>query len=204
MSPPPSPAPEQSAPVDPRVARSRRRVLDAATELLVSGGPSDVTVDAVVARSGVAKTTIYRHFASAHDLMVAAIGSLIEPLPTPNTGSLRDDLLALFRSRLDLANDAKLRPLIVGLLSASARDPELNRLHDELEHERNLPVRTVVELARGRGEVRDDVDLDLAVALIEGPLFMHVFVRNQPLDDATLTALVDLAVRSLEPVPVAP
>lgn len=183
---------------------AHRKALDAARDLLLAQGPDAFTVDAVAQRSGVAKTTIYRHFASAHDLMVAAIGSLIEPLPTPNTGSLRDDLLALFRSRLDLANDAKLRPLIVGLLSASARDPELNRLHDELEHERNLPVRTVVELARGRGEVRDDVDLDLAVALIEGPLFMHVFVRNQPLDDATLTALVDLAVRSLEPVPVAP
>ncbi len=96
---------------------AHRKALDAARDLLLAQGPDAFTVDAVAQRSGVAKTTIYRHFASAHDLMVAAIGSLIEPLPTPNTGSLRDDLLALFRSRLDNANDAKLRPLIVGLLT---------------------------------------------------------------------------------------
>ena len=49
---------------DPRVARSRTAVLDAATHLLVTGGPAAVTVDAVVAESGVAKSTIYRHWRS--------------------------------------------------------------------------------------------------------------------------------------------
>ncbi len=177
------------------------KALVAARELLLEQGPEACTVDAVAQRSGVAKTTIYRHFASAHELLVAALDSLIEPVPTPNTGSLRQDLAVLFGSRLHLANDEDLRPLILGLLSSARRDPELRRLHEALERERTLPVRTVLELARARGEIRADVDLDQAIELIEGPLFLHVFVRQEPLSPEHLSTLIDLAVRALVPAP---
>ena len=55
---------------DPRVARSRAAVISAATELLVDAGPNAVTIDAIVARSGVAKSTIYRHWASRDDVLL--------------------------------------------------------------------------------------------------------------------------------------
>lgn len=53
---------------DPRPARSRARLLDAATSLLRSGGPSAVTIDAVTRTANVARATLYRHFSSANDL----------------------------------------------------------------------------------------------------------------------------------------
>src|SRR4030088_2111547 len=85
-----------SATSDPRPARSRARLLDAATSLLRSGGPSAVTVDAVTRAANVARATLYRHFPSGNDLLAAAFHSLIPPAPMPpEEGSLRDRLTAL-------------------------------------------------------------------------------------------------------------
>src|ERR1700737_4708177 len=81
---------------DPRPARSRARLLDAATALLRSGGPSAVTIDAVTRSANVARATLYRHFSSANDLLAASFMSLIPPAPMPpDEGSLRDRLIAI-------------------------------------------------------------------------------------------------------------
>ncbi len=80
---------------DPRPARSRARLLDAATALLRTGGPSAVTVDAVIRASNVARATLYRHFPSGNDLLAAAFHALIPPVPLPpEDGALRDRLIA--------------------------------------------------------------------------------------------------------------
>lgn len=59
--------------MDPRVARSRAAIIRAATDLLVEGGPNAVTIDAIVAQSGVAKSTIYRHWQSRDEVLLAVI-----------------------------------------------------------------------------------------------------------------------------------
>jgi AcrR family transcriptional regulator len=81
---------------DPRPARSRARLLEAATALLRSGGPNAVTIDAVTRSANVARATLYRHFAGANELMAAAFMSLLHPAPMPPVqGSLRDQLIAV-------------------------------------------------------------------------------------------------------------
>src|ERR1700754_5348242 len=85
-----------SATNDPRPARARARLLEAATALLRSGGPSAVTIDAVTRSANVARATLYRHFSSANDLLAASFMSLIPPAPMPpNEGPLRDRLIAI-------------------------------------------------------------------------------------------------------------
>lgn len=81
---------------DPRPARSRARLLEAATSLLRTGGPSAVTIDAVTRTANVARATLYRHFSSANDLLSAAFMSLLQPAPMPPPeGDLREQLLAV-------------------------------------------------------------------------------------------------------------
>jgi AcrR family transcriptional regulator len=81
---------------DPRPARSRARLLDAAAALLRSGGPSAVTIDAVTRSANVARATLYRHFSSANELMGAAFMNLLQPAPMPPPeGTLRDRLIAV-------------------------------------------------------------------------------------------------------------
>ena len=81
---------------DPRPARSRARLLEAATALLRTGGPSAVTVDAVTRGANVARATLYRHFPSGNELLAAAFSGLIPPAPMPSEGgTLRDRLIAV-------------------------------------------------------------------------------------------------------------
>jgi AcrR family transcriptional regulator len=81
---------------DPRPARSRARLVDAATALLRAGGPNAVTIDAVTRTANVARATLYRHFSGANDLMAAAFMSLLSPAPMPPPeGDLRDRLIAV-------------------------------------------------------------------------------------------------------------
>lgn len=169
-----------------------------ARDLLLERGLDGFTVDAVAARSGVAKSTIYRHFACAHELLVAALDALVTPIPTPNTGSLRADLRELFFTRLPIAADPRLRRIVLGILTVKDDDADLKRLADALTDQRTEPIRTVVQLAIGRGDIPADTDIDLAVDLIEGPLFVHLFVRNLPVTEDAVAALIDLAVAGLE------
>ena len=72
----------EQEPTSPRAARSREKLLAAATDLLVEAGPTAVTVDAVSERSGVAKSTLYRHWGSRDDMLVDVVRSnLPEPEP---------------------------------------------------------------------------------------------------------------------------
>ena len=81
---------------DPRPARSRARLLEAAAGLLRTGGPSAVTVDAVTRGANVARATLYRHFPSGNELLAAAFSSLIPPAPMPmEEGTVRDRLIAV-------------------------------------------------------------------------------------------------------------
>src|ERR1700741_5633704 len=81
--------------VDPRWLRSRTRLLEAAVELLRTGGIEAVTIDAVTRESRVARTTLYRHFGCSSDLLAATLERLIPPVtPPPSTGSVGARLVA--------------------------------------------------------------------------------------------------------------
>src|ERR1700721_4496455 len=92
---------------DPRPARSRARLLEAAAALLRSGGPSAVTVYAVPRAANVARATLYRHFPSGNDLLAATFNSLIPPSPMPpQQGSLRDRLIEVVLAQAGVGAEA--------------------------------------------------------------------------------------------------
>ncbi len=167
-----------------RSETARRKVVEAGVDVLHDGGVPAFTVETIANRSGVAKTTIYRHWPSVDELLVDTLRSLIEPIPTPNTGSLTTDLEHLLAALVpcDAAEvDARSR-LLFSLLHAAADDPGLKSTLDALLLERATPIRTVIELARARGEVDADLDLDTAVDLVEGPYLHRFLFRRAPVD----------------------
>ena len=111
---------------DPRPARSRARLLDAATALLSAGGPTAVTVDAVTRASNVARATLYRHFPSGNDLVAAAFHALIPPAPIPpDEGSLRDRLVAMVQAQAELIAEA---PVSIAAMSWLALGGDMEQL----------------------------------------------------------------------------
>ena len=142
----------------PRSDEARRKALDAARELIVEKGVVNLTIEDVAARSGVAKTTIYRHWPERTALIVDTVNAMFEHLRTPDTGSLRGDLEAFFGAvmqhrPLRQRRPASCRPII----EAADRDPEMAYLLDRIGSERERVCRTIIERALERGEIRPEI-----------------------------------------------
>jgi len=170
---------------DPRPARSRARLLEAATALLRSGGPSAVTVDAVTRGANVARATLYRHFPSGNDLLAAAFNSLIPPAPMPSEdGPLRDRLITLVVAWGQSIAEA---PGMVTAMSWLALGPDLEQLPEARQGRTadspavsTLRERIAQQYAAPFDAVFDspeaaelgDIDRTRAIALLIGPVVL--------------------------------
>lgn len=165
---------------DPRPARSRARLLDAATTLLRSGGPSAVTVDAVIRSANVARATLYRHFPSANDLLAAAFMSLIPPPPMPpDDGSLRDRLIAIVVEWAESIAEVpttltamawlSLGPDITQVPNAGHASGEVQSLRERIAEQYSAPFDALFGSPQAAEEL-GHVDRNVAFAMLIGPL----------------------------------
>ncbi|MGK2948836.1 MAG: TetR/AcrR family transcriptional regulator [Acidimicrobiales bacterium] len=166
----------------PRSEAARQAALHAALDLVVTHGVEGVTFDDVAARSGVAKTTLYRHFGSKQAMVVAAAGACFVEVPTPDTGDLLTDLRTFFDRSKAEDEERRVPDIIPALLAASDRDPDLHALLLAMLEERRRPIRTVLQLAQLRGEIDRQLDLDVALALLIGP-----FTQRRMVDRLEIT-----------------
>ncbi len=174
-----------------RSQRSEAAILDATLELLGEVGFSGLTVDGIAARAGVGKATIYRHWPGKAHLVVDAFRSRIPAMAMPDTGSLRQDLVAVVGFLVQGLEHSPLTRILPALVEAAERDPELERLFKEFGAERRRILRGVLQRAAARGELRPDLDPELALDLIGGPIFARRLVIREPLTPAYARSLVD-------------
>jgi AcrR family transcriptional regulator len=186
----------------PRSHEARRKVLDAVRDLIVERGVASLSIEEVAARSGVAKTTIYRHWPGRASLIIDAVNAQFEHIGIPDTGSLRGDLEAFFGAsmRADLSgNVARIMP---SLIDAANRDPEMEVLLDRISADRQRVCATIVERARARGELHPDfadLDIEQLVGVIVGPIVFQKLVRRRTLTPGYIKAVLDIVLGSLAP-----
>lgn len=200
----PRPLPDQDEPIDPRVARSRAKIFAAVLELLAEDGYDRLTIEGVAARAGVGKTTIYRHWDTRARLVADAVDSRKEPVTLPDTGTLRGDLLEFLGRLADRFSEGHPSRILPALISAAEVDPELEDLHRGFVHERRRPLIEVLEGAVARGELSSQVDLDMAVDLLSGPIFYRRFISREPVTRALVEQLVDTLLPQLDTIRRAP
>lgn len=181
----------------PRSTEARSKAIEATIELLLSEGVEGTTVEEVAARSGVAKSTIYRHFCNRESLLIDAVSGCIVPVPTPDNGSLAEDLFEVFH-RYDAEVNHRLNELFPLMLDAAKRDPSMRAVVETILHERQRPLRTVIQLAQLRGEVDPGLDLDVAVAMVIGPIAYHRVFLDQDLDDEFLSVIIAGGIAALK------
>jgi AcrR family transcriptional regulator len=178
--------------LDPRVTRSRDAVLRAARELLIEGGPGAVTVDAVVARSGVAKSTIYRHWESRDELLVWVMGCSAPnlPLPAPELG-FEPALRQLMRAIGEIFADPEWARMLPALMMLKSHEDGLAHLEEEL-HQTQLDTLDDV-LARGvrEGRLAPGYSTEEVAAHLVGPMFFAVVAGTFPIDEAYCDRVVD-------------
>ena len=190
---PPKPAPEPTE-EDERVRRSKQAVLTATFRLLSETGLNGVSVDAVARISGVAKTTIYRHWPSRSALILDACSKLRPKSELTDTGSLKDDLTALALNMADRLRTARWATILPSIMDAAERDPELAKLHAQLHAEMTTGFRTVIERAQQRGEVPRNREVTEIVALVIGPLFYRRWLSREPIDEEFVKQVIESAI----------
>ena len=192
-------APRLGRPRDP----SRDAVLvEAALELLGEGGYTGLTMEAVAARAGVGKATLYRRWSSKEQLVVDALATLTEPAERVRHAGVRDQLVGLLEAvrRKSGSRAGQIFPRLIG---EAADNPELMRRYREqvLEPRRRRFV-AVLKSGMEQGLVRADVDLEHAVDLLLGPMSYRNLIRTDPPPGPELAGrIVDDVLRALAPYP---
>lgn len=185
----------------PRSAESHAAILRATLQLAIEDGLAGMTIEAVAARAGVGKTTIYRRWSSKQELMAAAVRFIAHDLDVPDTGSLRGDYLALARAAIGSLAPGALK-LMPRLMLEAADDPELFAVCREvLIDPRRAALRAILERAIARGEARAGIDLDVAIDVLIGPMIYRTLISGA--DPAALAGLpesvFELVARGLAP-----
>jgi AcrR family transcriptional regulator len=188
---------EARRPGRPRSPECDQAILDAALEEYGAHGFDGMSVDAVAARAGVSKATIYRRFESKLELVTAAMYHVAEARkPTPDTGSLLGDLDVLLHNLVELAQDKTLGCNVRMMVADGVRNPELGRVHEEFVRHRRTGLVTVFERAIARGELRADIDPQVAADVLTGPVFYRHLMSHMPMDDAYVQAIIDAFLRA--------
>ncbi|MEU0960683.1 TetR/AcrR family transcriptional regulator [Micromonospora aurantiaca (nom. illeg.)] len=184
-----------------RNEQSRRAILAAALELLAETGYPALTVEAIAARAGVGKQTIYRWWRGKGAVILDALADdMPEVITLPDTGDLRADLREVLRATVAEFADPRLSATTRAVTIETLADEELaDQARDRLLRPQLNAVRVRLEAAREAGQVRPDAPLDQVVELLFGPLYHRWLLRNGPLTDDYADGIVDLVVAAVTP-----
>ena len=186
----------------PRSERSHLAIVKATLELLVEVGYARITMEEVQRRAGVGKATIYRRWASKEELVKDAIQHFSAELPVPDTGSLKGDYAAISTALVAIARDRNAALVMPRLLAEASRDPDLHAIfYTQLVEPRRRVARIALERARDRGELREDVDLELTIDMLAGPIVYRFLITGGDLAPAAAVAprLLDALLEGLSP-----
>lgn len=187
---------ERTGDVDVRVRHSKEVVMATTYELLSEEGLAGVTVDAVARRSGVAKTTIYRHWPSREALLLDACAQMGPHFDIPDTGSFPNDLRALAQRVVEQLLAGPYAAILLSLMDAAERNPDLAALLAAAQTKLVEAVRTISARARVRGELRRLPDPSDVAALIVGPLLYRRLFSHEPLSEGLFNLVVNNVVRT--------
>jgi AcrR family transcriptional regulator len=186
-----------------RSERSRVAILTATRELISELGYAKLTIEAIAARAGVGKQTIYRWWPSKGAVVFDSLLALSEGpdgIRLPDTGDVEADLKTVLRATAAEFSDPAFEAPIRALNTEIINDPELAALYRE---KMERPIRAAKERrlrsAQEAGQLAADADLDLLIDVLYAPLTQRWLLRSGPLDDDFADALVDAALRAFRP-----
>ncbi|MEU9618568.1 MULTISPECIES: TetR/AcrR family transcriptional regulator [unclassified Streptomyces] len=182
-----------------RSERSRRATLEAALELCTEKGYGRVTIEAIAARAGVSKKTIYRWWPSKSAVMLEAFtDALVGTTPFVDTGDIAADLRANVTGAVKLLSTPPFGPAYAGILSEVHHDDALaETVRTKLIDPRFEEAVARLRRAQEQGQIPPDADLPLAVEMLYGPVYYRHVLRKPVQDEETVAALVAHVLRAL-------
>jgi AcrR family transcriptional regulator len=189
--------PERKAPGRPRSARADGAIIEAVLDLLAEGTPAEaISIEAVAAKAGVGKATIYRRWANKEALLVDAVATLKGDPPKISGESVRDDLVSLLRP-VSTPSHTRAGKIMPCLLTEMHRSPELYQCFQKITEPRRELMREVLRRGIRQGELRADLDLDLVLVMLVGPVLAQAMMGWEHAGD--LRTLPERLVNALWP-----
>ncbi|MET7462659.1 TetR/AcrR family transcriptional regulator [Nonomuraea sp. NPDC005501] len=183
----------------PRSEKAEKAIVEATLDLIAEGmGVAELSIEAIASRAGVGKTTIYRRWSNKEDLVVDALATLKAPPPPVAGVSVHDDLVTLLSAMQDEKRKSRTRCIINIAMSDADRYPRLMERFVKIAIEpRKQAVRDVVQRGIDSGELRPDVDVEVALATLSGAMLWHTKWGNGDVTDDFSTRVVDQVLSGL-------
>lgn len=182
---------------DPRIERTKRKVREAALAALAEQGYSAFSVEAVAARSGVAKSTIYRHWPNAAALIVDTMQALnqqprVAREDAPPSVSPRDRICAVLLHLCEsMGGDSEVSRALPGLIEGASRDPDLARLLHADNDRRRSTLRLLIKEANASGEIHPPVDPEYAALALVGTFLYRRIATPNPVQPGEVPAIME-------------
>ncbi len=176
---------------------ARKRILDAALEMLEEFGFAGTTTDDIAERAGTGKATVYRWWPNKAAVVIEALREfIVQEVPVPDTGDIYEDIRLQLRNCVKQLAGRRGR-IFKAFMVAAQHDPDLAEAFQTLwRRPWRRAAKSVLERQR-RKDVRDTADLDAALDVMYGPLYYRLFVSaSAPGGDYT-DALTDIIVRGI-------
>jgi AcrR family transcriptional regulator len=173
--------------VEPRRGRPRdpacgEAIIDATIDVLVSDGYDRLTMERVAAQAGVGKATLYRRWSSKAELVLDALATLKPSIDGIDSGSLDGDIAALVAASCSPTSQ-RTTQVMVSICSAIGREPELLiGFRTRFTEPRIARIRAILERARTRGELDENVDIEMAASLVPSLMLQHAILTGAPAD----------------------
>lgn len=189
------------APTATAPRRSRRRessrlaILDAAVSLCRDEGYSRLSIEAIAARAGVGKHTIYRWWPSKGAVLTEALDRemVAGAAAFPDTGDIVSDMRATITEVARIQADPRFGPVIAALIAEAQLDPDGGpKLLERLLRPRRAPILERLRRAQERGELPRALDVEEVMEVIFGALYHRLLLRNGPLDPAYAAFITDI------------
>lgn len=180
---------------------TRRKVLEAAAALLDGDGYPGVTIEAIAAQAGVAKTTIYRWWPSKAAILLDlfdAIGD--ERISDPATGDFAADLKAYLKSLLELMSGTIAGEAAAGMFAEVQSDPVMKvEVCAHFSEFRQIVLNQIVDRAIAGGNIREELDRRLIEDLIIAPFWYRLLIAHEPMSSEDCEHYVDAVLSGLAP-----
>jgi AcrR family transcriptional regulator len=190
---------ERKAPGRPRNVQADEAIIEAAIALLAAGmSGAALSIEAVAAKAGVGKATIYRRWPNKEALLVDAVGTMKGPIPDLKGESARDDLVTLIAANWT-SRAKRYGKVTACLLPQYSRDDEMRRVYQAITEPRREAMRNVLRRGIKTGELRPDLDIEMTLLMLSGPSVVQNMLHFNPNvpEEGFPEALVDAVMRGI-------
>ncbi|WP_051470073.1 TetR/AcrR family transcriptional regulator [Fischerella sp. PCC 9605] len=182
----------------PRSDEAHQSILQAAYELVMEVGFTELTIEGVAARAGVGKPTIYRRWSSKARLVMDAFLAATNPeLSFPNTGEVKEDIRLQMQKLVKIMNSPR-GQVIATLIGGGQTDPEMiEAFVANWLSPRRKDCTQVIKKGIQRGEIRSDIDIEAVIDALYSPLFYRLLLKHAPLTEEFVDELINLIMPGL-------